>query len=89
MIFQNIQVHNVAELIPCEDGGVTWYRVPKHVYDALERDGGRAMARSCTGVELRFVLKGEKAKIHLQSLSPKKTVTTCHVYHGGDRKSVV
>lgn len=65
MIYKNAEWHNVAELITNEDGSVSWRRVPQNVYDALERDQGRRMAGSATGVELRFVLKGDKAVIRM------------------------
>lgn len=83
MIYQNLEIHNVEELIPHPDGGVTWLRVPQTVYNGLESDGGRNMAKGSTGVELRFVLKGESARIRLRSLSGPSLLASYTLYHGG------
>lgn len=84
MIYKNIEIHNVQELIPCENGGVTWLRVPQKVYDNLESgDHGKRISRNSTGVELRFVLKGDKATIRMQSLENEHFVSNFHVFRGG------
>lgn len=60
MIYKNAELFNVGEIINNDDGSITWLRIPQKVYDSLEtEDQGRRMAKGATGVELRFVLKGE------------------------------
>lgn len=79
MIYKNVEFHNVSELIENEDGSVSWLRIPQNVYDGLEEGGGRRMASGSTGVELRFVIKGEKAVIRMCSSGSGRF----HVYRGG------
>ena len=79
MIYKNAEIHNIAELIHNPDGSVSWLRVPKNVYDALEvTEQGQRMAKNSTGVELRFVLKGDKAVIRMAADGGR-----FHVYRGG------
>ena len=82
MVYKNIDVHNVAELIEEEDGGVRWLRVPQSVYDSMESDGGRRMCQGATGVELRFVMKGDTAKIKIKPLTASGMVSV-NVFFGG------
>ena len=80
MIFQGAELHNVEKLIRGEDGGYTWRRIPDDVYNALEaREQGQNMAVNCTGVELRFVLRGEQAVLRLAAEGGGRF----HVYRGG------
>ena len=80
MIFQNAELHNVEKLIPTGDGGFTWLRIPEAVCNALERgEQGRNMAVNCTGVELRFVLKGDRAVLRMAAEGGGRF----HVYRGG------
>ena len=65
MIYKNIDIHNVAEIVEDENGGIGWLRVPRSVYDAMESDRGRQMCQGATGVELRFVMKGDRAVLKL------------------------
>lgn len=79
MIYKNVEIHNIEELIENQDGSVSWLRVPKNVYDDLEiTEQGQRMARGSTGVELRFVLKGDKAAIRMAANGGR-----FHVYRGG------
>ena len=80
MIWKNADICGAAELFANEDGSVSWRRVPKTVYDALESDLGRSMAGICTGVELRFVLKGDKAVIRMCTVHGGGVF---HVFRGG------
>lgn len=80
MIYQNVELHNVAELLHNEDGSVSWLRVPQGVYDGLESELGRAMAGISTGVEMRFVLKGDQAVIRMATRSGDGVF---HVFRGG------
>ena len=83
MIYKNIEIHNVKELIECENGGVTWMRVPQNVYDNLETGEQSArMAVNSTGVELRFVMKSDEVKIRMQSLGTPTSVTNFNVFRG-------
>lgn len=66
MIYKNIEIHNVAEIVEDENGGIGWLRVPRSVYDAMESDRGRQMCQGATGVELRFVMKGGRAVLKLR-----------------------
>ena len=83
MQYKNIEIHGAAELIECEDGGVRWLRVPRSVYDAMENDHGKKMCYNNTGIELRFVVKGDKAKIRLASATGLDTVLHYNVFFGG------
>ncbi len=74
MVYQNIEFHNAAELIECEDGGVRWLRVPQRVFDAMETEQGRNMCRNSTGVELRFVMKSDTVKLKIKPLTDKGIV---------------
>ncbi len=66
MIFKNIDVHNAAHLIECEGGGVRWLRVPETVYGAMESEGGKRACGNSTGIELRFVMKGDTVKLRIK-----------------------
>ncbi len=83
MIWKNIEIFNVAELVTFEDGSVSWLRVPKSACETMETSMGPNMARGTTGVELRFVLKGESVKIVMSSLEDEMGFNTFHVYRGG------
>ena len=78
MIYKNIEIHNIAKLINNSDGSVSWLRIPQNVYNSLEiTEQGRSMAENSTGVEMRFVIKGDKAVIRMSG-------SGCfHVYRGG------
>ena len=82
MEYKNIDIHNIGHIVK-SDRGITWLRVPEYVYDALETDMGKAMARNAIGVELRFVIRSGKAKITMQSLSDPRFLTTLHTFYGG------
>ncbi len=83
LIYKNIEIHNIGELVECEGGGVTWLRVPRSVYDAVETEQGKNMLKGCTGVEFRFVMNSPAVTLKLQSLSEKNVLTTLQVYRGG------
>ncbi len=84
MIYKNIEIHNVADLIEFEDGSVSWRRIPLDVYNQMEADGKEHVAHNATGVELRFVIKGESATIRMSTLkNDPKSFSTFHVYRGG------
>ena len=80
MIYKNVEIHNVEELIHNSDGSVSWLRIPRNIYDTLEiTEQGQAMAKNSTGVELRFVLRGDKAIIKMSAECGGRF----HVYRGG------
>lgn len=83
MIWKNIEIFNVAELTYFDDGGVSWLRLPRAAYDNMEKPGAQAQVANNTGVELRFVIRGESAKIVMSSLGGKNSFHTFHVYRGG------
>lgn len=83
MQYKNIEVHNAEQLIKCENGGVSWLRVPQKIYDSMESDQGRRMCHNFTGVELRFVMKSDSAVIKLGSLTDKETYINFNVFFGG------
>ena len=84
MIYKNIEIHNIAELIDNGDGSVSWLRVPREVADKMELGLASNMVINATGVELRFVIRGESATIRMrcQSDSPL-SFNTFHVFRGG------
>lgn len=79
MIFQNIEFHNVEEIVPYEDG---WrlHRAPAFVRQAC---GERLENTSAygTGVELRFCILGEYAEIRLRTV-PIAEGQMAFVYYG-------
>lgn len=84
MIYKNIEIFNIAELIELPDGSVTWRRVPKWAEDNLERgDQSLRYSRGFPGVELRFVLKGESATIRLAKMTDDGVDNSFHIYRGG------
>lgn len=84
MIYRNIEVFNIAEIIELEGGAFTWRRVPKWAEDTLERgDQSLRYSRGFTGVELRFVLKGESATIRMAKLTDDGVDNSFHIFRGG------
>lgn len=84
MIWKNVEIFNIAELIELPDGAVTWRRVPEAVEKTLER-GAQSLrySRGFTGVELRFVLKGEKAVIRLAKEQDDGVDNSFQIFRGG------
>lgn len=80
MLYKNIEIFNAEELIPNADGSVSWLRVPETVFQAMEGKSADKVACNVTGVELRFVIKGESVKL---VMSAKEKVSVFHVYYGG------
>lgn len=77
MVYKNVEFHNVAELIENDDGSVSWKRMPSHVHAVQEIES--QVAYNSTGVELRFVIKGESATIRMCTYGEGRF----HVYRGG------
>lgn len=83
MIYKNIEIFNIEEIIELPDGSVTWRRVPKWVEDTLEKgDQSLRYSQGYAGVELRFVLKSEKATIRLAKVRNEPTDHCVCVYRG-------
>lgn len=83
MIFKNMQLHNVAEIIHNDDGSVSLCRVPLDVFEKIESDQGKKMAKRSTGVELRFVIKGDSVKIKMSAEKGSGDLLhTFHVFRG-------
>ena len=84
MIYKNVEIHNAAELIDNGDGSVSWRRVPLSVQNAMEHKAAETRARNATGVELRFVIRGEEAVVRMCTAeSDPKGFATFHVFRGG------
>ena len=79
MIYKNVELHNVEEIINNVDGSISWIRVPYPVYDTLEAPGGKRAAENATGVEMRFVIKSGDAVI---TMSTAESDGIFHVYRG-------
>ena len=80
VLFGNLEVFNAAEFDCLPDGGHTFLRVPQKVENALSEQGKR-MNRGATGVELRFVMNGDKAVLTLKNSNPG-TIANVLVYYG-------
>ncbi len=81
MVYKNVEIHNAAELIDLGDG-VTWKRFPEVVCQSLELDKSNSMVSDATGVEIRFIIKGDEARIRMASLDTDGMLCTFHVYYG-------
>lgn len=79
MIFQNIEFHNVDEIVPYEDG---WrlHRLPSHVRSSCN-PGLENTSAYGTGVELRFCILGDCAEIRLRTV-PIAEGQMAFVYYG-------
>lgn len=84
MLYKNIEIFNAAQLTQQEDGSISWLRVPENVYHAMESGSAGEVGRNVTGVELRFVIKGESVKLVMSADEVTDSdVCTFHVYYGG------
>ncbi|MBR5439508.1 MAG: hypothetical protein IKV61_04765 [Clostridia bacterium] len=84
MICKNIEIHNAGDLIYNEDGSVSWRRVPTEVFNEMEMRNAPNTVHGVSGVELRFVIKGESVKIKMSQVSENPaSMTTMHVFRGG------
>ena len=84
MICKNFEIHNAAEVIENGDGSISWRRVPLEVQNAMDSKAAEARATNATGVELRFVLRGDEAVVRMSTAQDDpKSFDTFHVYRGG------
>lgn len=79
MIYKNIEIYNIAEIVDNGDGSVSWIRVPSSAYEKTETSQGKNMLVNSTGVELRFVIKSGNAVI---KMATKSGGGLFHVYRG-------
>ena len=79
MIFQNIDFHNVEEIVPYEDGWML-HRAPASVRAGCS-DGLQRSSAYGTGVELRFLMQGDSAAIRLRTV-PIAEGQMAFVYYG-------
>ena len=83
MNWKNVEIHNIAEIIDNGDGSISWKRVPSNVHDAMEIEIKEKTVFNSTGVELRFVLNGDCAKIKMCAYTDDpNTSYAFHVYRG-------
>lgn len=81
MIYKNVEFHNVGDLIHNEDGSVSWMRIPSSVHENTELQD---VVYNSTGVEMRFVLKGDSATIRMSKYTDdNNSCNTFHVFRGG------
>lgn len=84
MIYKNIDIHNIAELIYNDDGSVSWKRVPSDVHSTMEAAMADSVVHNSTGVELRFIIKGDSATIRMSTYeNDPKSFSTFHIFRGG------
>ena len=77
MIYQNVELHNVAEVRPVASGGVRLQRVPEQVRLGLnEKAQERVLNPDCA--EIRFLSDGPVARIALSS----EEMTEAILFHG-------
>lgn len=79
MIYKNIEIHNIGEIIEMPNGSVSWCRVPLAVYENMESEQGKAMCKGSTGVELRFIIKSESVTLRMRTIGGEGVF---HVYRG-------
>lgn len=80
MIFQNMEFHNVEEMIRC-DKGYQMLRLPSYVRDHINPAARDEVSRFSTGVEIRFRLKGDSANIIL-SVDENAEAQVAYIYYG-------
>lgn len=80
MVFQNIDFHNVAEVVPYE-GGYRLWRVPQDVRAQANEKLNETTAAYSTGIELRFCMISESVTIRLRSV-PIAEGQMAYVYFG-------
>lgn len=78
MVYKNIEIHNVSELIQNADGSVSFRRVPQKVQNAMEMN--KEICECATGVELRFIMKSDVVKISLKKTND--AFSTVNVFRG-------
>ncbi|NLO08319.1 MAG: SGNH/GDSL hydrolase family protein [Clostridiales bacterium] len=80
MIFENIEFHNVEEMIRC-DKGYQMLRLPSYVREQINPTARDEVSRFSTGVEIRFRLKGNSVNIIL-SVDENAEAQVAYIYYG-------
>lgn len=80
MIYDKIDFHNVEELEQTEKGLKLW-RLTKELRDKLNEGLRNDTASLCSGVELRFCIKGDKVKLKLR-VEDNTEAATAFIYYG-------
>ena len=85
MIFKNTELYNISEIEAAQNGSFNMLRVPKSVEKGLSPDAAERN-KNCCGAEIRFNLKGDKAKLKLRmpegSAASRATVLYGSIYSG-------
>jgi len=77
MLYENVELHNVEQITPAEDGGVWMQRLPDAVRLELNEGAqGQALSPGCA--EVRFVADAREARITLASAEASRV----SVFHG-------
>ncbi len=74
MIYQNVELYNIAELVPATDGreGLSAQRVPESLRLSLNEGARERLAYRMAGAEIRFVIEDDsEVKITLRLLDRK------------------
>lgn len=79
MIFENIEFHNVEELVPVE-GGYLMQRLPESVRQSIN-GMAQGMCQLASGVELRFKITGDEASVIL-SAGGTDEANVAYIYFG-------
>ena len=77
MIYQDVELHNIEEIKPAEEGGVWLQRLPEEVRLQIN-ESAQSQALSPACAEIRFVCDGPAARITLAS----REISRVSVFHG-------
>lgn len=81
MLYKNMEIHNIETMTEGEVGH-GWSRFPLDVCAKMERESGQKNCKNGTGVEFRFIIKGDKVALRMRALDGG--ASNCfHVYRGG------
>lgn len=80
MIFKNVELYNISELIEVDEGKNITSRIPDDLRLKLN-ESAKTRALMPAGCEIRFNLKSEKVKLVLQA-KEEGAVGVCEVYQG-------
>ncbi len=80
MIYENVELFNVSEITPTDDGGIHMHRFPLDV-EADFGNQGKKMNVSATGVEIRFRMTDGPVTVRLRMEDPNAIGTVC-IYQG-------
>ncbi len=81
MIYHDVELYNIQELLDDEDGGSVFCRIPNDLRLRLN-DSAKNNAVATPGSELRFNLTGEQVKITLRNTGEQAVPALVEVYQG-------